>query len=248
MTTANGRPAHKIAGIALIVGALMTALGSMLYPGALNVSVDRMDFGASIDAVTASPAMAHATTLASILGVILLAVGAFYFFRLAPSQTSLTGLALRFGIASMLFSWGIYVAQMSTGHTVVPILTYGVGEGTGVDVQDRLRDLAMSVYAAGAVLHYAFLSVSCVASILLGLGLAARFPTMNLFKAAAYGLVLVGVLLGANLAFVQHVEGLGSSAVLVIAGGALGVGIICWVALGIGLYQANADLVPEEAA
>ncbi|MCE2469468.1 MAG: hypothetical protein J4F32_02940 [Dehalococcoidia bacterium] len=245
-SVAAGMRAHKAAGLALIIGALLTAGAALLYPGALDGFVDRLDFGARVDAVTGSPNMTHVTTLASIFGVVLLAFGAFYLFRLAPSQASLAGLALRFGIGGMLFSWGVYVAQMSTSHTIVPILAHGVGEGTGPEVQAELNALALSVYAAGAVLHYAFLSISCVASILMGLGLAARFASMNLFKAAAYGLVLLGVLLGANLAFVQHVEGLGPSVMLTIAGGSLWIGVLCWIVLRVGLYQGQADLVPDE--
>ena len=47
-----------------------------------------------------------------------------------------------------------------------------------------------------------------------------------------------------NLAFVQHAEDLRPSVMLAIAGGSLWTGVLCWIVLGVGLYQGHADLVP----
>ena len=55
-------------------------------------------------------------------------------------------------------------------------------------------------------MHVAFLSVASVAATFLGLGLAARFGAMNVFKLAAYGMVLVGVVGLLNLGVAQHIH------------------------------------------
>ena len=115
-------------------------------------------------------------------------------------------MVLRTGLIGMLFCWGVYALQMATNHMVVHIMTHGIGGGTGPEAQAQLQELAQTIYAVGGALHIGFLAISCVASILLGLGLASRFSEMNPYKAAAYGLVFIGVLLLLNLIILQHIH------------------------------------------
>ena len=77
-----------------------------------------------------------------------------------------------------------------------------------------MQDLALAVYSVGDALHIAFLSISWVASILMGLGIASSFGEMSVLKAAANGLVLVGVLL------------------LLISSSSLTMGLACYFVIG----------------
>ena len=165
--------------------------------------------------------LTHAMTLVLIFGVPLEAFGVMPFYRLTGGQRTLAGVALRTGLIGMLFCWGVYALQMATNHMVVHIMTHGIGGGTGPEVQAQLQELATNIYAVSGALHIGFLAISCVASILLGLGLASRFSEMNPFKAAAYGLVLIGVLPLLNLIIVQHIHDIDMSLILLISSGAL---------------------------
>ena len=57
-----------------------------------------------------------------------------------------------------------------------------------------------------AGMHFAFLAVYPFAAMLFGLGLAPRFQTMNAFKLASYGMVLVGAVGLINIVLVQHIH------------------------------------------
>ena len=128
---------------------------------------------------------------------------------------------------------------------VVHITQHGIGSGTAQEMQAQLQDFAVAVYSAGGALHVAFLSVSSVASVLLGLGLASRFGAMSIFKAAAYGLVLVGALSLVNFLIVQHIHSIDLGLVAAFLAGILTLGAICYFVLGLGMYQGRSELVPE---
>ena len=119
--------------------------------------------------------------------------------------------------------------------------------GTGPGQQAQLQDLAIAIYGVGGALHIGFLSVSSVASILLVLGIASRFSEMNVFKAAADGLVLVGVFLLLNLTIVQHLHNLDLSVMLLIASSSLFLGLACYFVIGIGIFQGRKEFLPDEA-
>ena len=118
-------------------------------------------------------------------------------------------------------------------------------EEPGRERKPNCKELAMTIYAVGDALHIGFLAISCVASILLGLGLASRFSEMNPFKAAAYGLVFIRVLLLLNLIILQHIHDVNISVMLLISSGALFLGTVCYFVLGIGLYKGRRELLPE---
>ena len=227
--------------IFLVVGSLFTPGNFLIDP------VDQTDFAESVSALADNSFLTHLMTLVLIFGVLLEAFGVMPFFRLTGGQRTVAGMVLRTGLIGMLFCWGVYALQLATNHMVVHIMTHGIGGGTGPEVQAQLQELAQTIYAVGGALHIGFLAISCVASILLGLGLASRFSAMNPFKAAAYGLVFIGVLLLLNLIIIQHIHNVNISVILLISSGALFLGTVCYFVLGIGLYQGRRELLPDES-
>lgn len=238
---------NKLAGKALILGVILLLVGILITPGgAIIGSVDQTDFAEAIGALDKYAPLSHTASLLVIFGTLFLAFGVMPLFRLTGGQRTLAGMALRTGLIGMLFSWGIYVLQLGTTHMVVHIMTHGIGQGTGAGQQAQLQDLAIAIYAVGGAVHIGFLSISCVASILLGLGIASRFSEMNVFKLAAYGLVLVGVLLVLNLTIVQHLHGVDLTVLLLISSSSLFLGLVCYFVLGIALFSGQEELLPNE--
>ena len=128
---------------------------------------------------------------------------------------------------------------------VVHITQHGVGDP---GMQAELEDFAVAVFSGGAAVHVAFLSVSSVAAIFLGLGLASRFGAMNVFKVAAYGLVLVGVIGLLNLIVAEHIHDIDIALIALISNGILTIGALCYLALGLGMYQGRSEFVPDDAS
>lgn len=238
---------NKMAGKALIVGVILLLAGILFMPGGpILDSVDQTDFTAAVNALADNSPLSHTMTLLMIFGVLFMAFGVMPLFRLTAGQRTPAGLALWIGLIGMIVAWGVFIMQSATNHMVVHIMDNGIGAGTGAAQQATLQDLALAVYSAGGTLHIAFLSISCLASIMLGLGIANRFTETNLFKVGAYGLVLVGVLLLLNLLVVQHFD-IELSVLLLISSSSLFLGLVCYFVLGIALFQGRKELLPDDA-
>ena len=245
--TGNLLMTNKLAGKALILGVILLLAGILFMPGGpILDSVDQTDFVAAVNALADNSPLSHTMTLLMIFGVLLMAFGVMPLFRLTGGQRKLSGLALWTGLIGMIIAWGVFIMQAATNHMVVHILDNGIGAGTGAAQQAMLQDVAVSVFSMGGTLHIAFLSISCLASIALGLGIVSRFAEMNLFKAAAYGLMLVGILLLANLLVVQHFD-IALGVLVLISSSSLFLGLVCYFVLGIALYQGRQELLPDDA-
>ena len=234
---------NKLAGKALILGVILLLVGILFTPGgAIIGTVDQTDFTKAVNALVEYSALSHTMSLLMIFGVLLFIFGVMPFFRLTGGQRTLAGMALWTGLIGMILAWTVFIMQTATNHMVVHVMEKGIGAGQDAMVQD----IALTVFSVGGALHIAFLSISCLASILLGLGLASRFAETNLFKLAAYGLVLVGVLLLLNLAVVQHFDNLDFSVLILISSGSLFLGLVCYFILGIALFQGREELLPND--
>ena len=200
-------PENKTAGIALIAGLILTLFASLLYPGGVLIdSVDQTNFHGAIAAMSDNANITHAMTLLFIPcnpdgGV-----------RLARARS-----AGRPGRKPCRHSFAIRVRrnciQLGLVHCRTGLKAHGRPHNTArsgrwdrLGSAAQLQTLAEAVYSGGAAVHVAFLSVASVAATFLGLGLAARFGAMNVFKLAAYGMVLVGVVGLLNLGVAQHIH------------------------------------------
>lgn len=238
---------NKLAGKALILGVLLLLAGILFNPGGPIVgSVDQTDFVATVDVLAEYAPLSHTMTLLMIFGTLMMAYGVIPLFRLTGSRRTLAGLALWTGLIGMIIAWAVFIMQMATNHMVIHIMEKGIGAGTGSGQQAILQNLSLAVFSMGGALHIAFLSISCVASVLMGLGIASRFAETNLFKLAAHGLTLVGVLLLLNLLVVQHFD-IDIRVLVLISSGSLFLGMVCYLVLGIALFQGRQELLPDDS-
>ena len=239
---------NKLAGKALILGVFLLLAGILFTPGGPIIdSVDQTDFAATVNVLADNSPISHTMTLLMIFGVLLMAFGVMPLFRLTGGQRSLAGMALWTGLIGMILAWIVFIMQQSTNHMVVHVMEKGIGAGTGAGQAAMLQDIALTVFSVGGALYIAFLSISCLASILLGLGIASRFSEMSMFKLAAHGLTLVGVLLLLNLAVVQHFDNLDISVLVLISSSSLFLGLVCYFVLGIALFRGRKELLPDDA-
>ena len=207
MSMSSALPENKTAGIALVFYLVLSLIVSLLHPGGVLIDpVDQTDFAAAIGAMSDNANLSHETTLLFIIAILLEAYGLLALFSLVGRRGSLADAALRFGLVGIIFSGGLFIIELGARHMVVHIMTHGVGAGTGPEAQAHLQTLSQAVHSGGAAAHIAFLSVASVASLFLGIGIASRFAAMKVYKLAAYGMVLVGVVGLLNLAVVQHIH------------------------------------------
>ena len=231
--------------MALIAGVILTIIASLLFPGGpLIDSVDQGDFPASIAVMSDSGTITHVPTLALIIGTLLEGYALLAFFRLLGRKGSLADSALRFGLVASLFGWGVFIVGMGMRHMVVHVTQHGVGAGASPD----LDGLALTIYTAMAGMHFAFLAVYPFAAMLFGLGLAPRFQTMNAFKLASYGMVLVGAVGLINIVLVQHIHDVDVGLFALISNSFLMLGAVFFLILGVGMYQGRSEFTGEDSS
>lgn len=248
MTTGsiNVLPEIRSGGLALVAGVILALLVSLFSPGgALVDRVDGFDFPTIVTAMADNPSVTHITTLGLTFALLLHAYGLLALFRLPPRQ-GFGDSALRFGIVASVIGWVLLIVEAATRHMVVRIVEQGIGTGTGQDVQPQLDDLALAVFSTGAAIHFAFIAVSSVAALMLGVGLAARSRGLNVYGLAAYAMALVGVAGLFNLLVLQHFEGIDLLIFALVSNGVLTVGAICFFIFGVGMYRGSSEFAPQE--
>ena len=237
------QPATRLGGLALIVGVILLFLASLLLPGGVLLDpVDQTDFPVALEAMADNASLAHLTSMLSIIGMFLYAYCALTWLRLSR-QTGLGDSLLRLGVFASLFGWALYAIAMGMRHFSVHLMQRGMQAGAD---QAFFNNLALSVYAPMAGIIIALVTVYPVASMLVGVGLASRFRSMSIFKLASYGLVLMGVLAGINFLILQHVPGIDPAVLLRNDNGMLAFGSLCFIIIGLGMYQGQSDLTSED--
>lgn len=240
---------NKSAGLALMAGVVLSIPAFLFHPGGIFISpVDLNDFPATIAVLTDHASLTHVITMVMVLSLFLESYGFFALTRIRSRTGSLSGYALRFGVVGMLFSYGALALELGTRHMVVHITIHGVTGEAGVAPALALPDLALTIYVAGVAMHVTFLFVSALAAMLLGLGLAAHFATLNIYRIAGYGMALVGVAGLVNVVLVQHFHGVDFATVAIITNLVLLVGTAWLFIIGVGLYKGISEFeVPSPA-
>ena len=245
-TASNASSLSKTAGLAIMAGVVLLLLASIFYPGGAVIDpVDQTDFGAALGALGANASLGHLTAMVSAIGMLLYGYGFFTLLRLLRSQQNLSDAALRFGIAASMFGWGIFIIGMGMRHGAIHFMQRSAME-TGAEAQ-ALSDLALVCHAITVGLVLAFLAVYPVGSTLVGIGLAPRFSTMNIFKLASMGLVAVGAAGFINFLIVQHAPGVSVEVLLLSNNSILFIGSIFLFIIGLGLRQGRSELSAEDS-
>ena len=103
-----------------------------------------------------------------------------------------------------------------------------------------------SLFAAAAGLHFAFLYVTSIGSTIFGYGLARRCVGMSIFKLAAFGLALTGLLSFILLMIAEHAPGIDLHGLAVASNGVLLFGSLCILIIGVGILKGRQEFVVEE--
>ena len=237
----------RLAGLALLVGVVVTMVGSIIFPGGPIVdTVDQTDFEGAIEALAANPGLGHLTTLMVILGMLLHGYGLLALFGLARGGEGFQGPGLRFGIILSLFGWGLFILSLAKRHMVIH-LTQRADIADTASLQEFFEGAALTGHLETSGLVLGFITIYPFGSALTGLGLAPRFDGMDVFKAACYGLVLVGALGFLNFIYALFVPDTDLVLHLLINNVVLMVGSVCLFVVGLGMYRGRSEFTPDDA-
>ena len=235
----------KYAGIALVVGPVLSYVSAMLFPGnALINPVDQTDFPAAVNAIANAPVLAHLMIFATILAMMLMAFGFFGLLPLAARQEGFGGTLLKFGIILSIIEWSIVIIAMGMKHFVTHLMQRAADAGSGSADYAFFQDSALVIHTDMTGVLLAFITIFPFASTLAGIGIADRIPSMNLSKIAAYLLIVSGV--GGFFAYlVAMLTGGDPLFYLTVFNILLLVGSVGLIGVGIGMFRGSEGLTEE---
>ena len=235
-------PWVKAGGIALMVAVIGSLAGSFLYPGGPIIDpVDQTNFPFAIQRLGEYAGLAHITTTVVILAMMLQSFGLFTLYNLYSPGGGFPGLALRLGIITSLFGWGLFLVSLGMRHMVIHLMQRSMNPAEVVELRSQLEGLALTTHVEMAALLLAFIAVYPIASVLVGIGLSARFSRMNAYRIAGYGLVIIGIGGFINFQVAQHVVGISLDSLLINNNLLLSVGAICLFVIGYGMFRGREE-------
>ena len=238
----------KCAGIALIAGVVLAFVAPIFMPGyALIDPVDQTDFAAARDALGGSAVLAHWVNFVSVLSLLLMIFGFLGLYPLASQQGGLWGKILQFGIIASIVEWGILIIAAGMRHFVIHLMQRSeMADGPLTPAEFEAG--ALAVHTDMIAITLAFIALYPIASITVGLGLANRFGSTDIYKVAAYVMAAAGVVGLVNFLFAMSAPDLGVQTLLLINNLALYVAGITFIVVGYGMFRGRKELAEEEGS
>ncbi|MYF79772.1 MAG: hypothetical protein F4180_08010 [Chloroflexi bacterium] len=239
----------KYAGIAMMVGILLSIVASLLYPGNTLVNgVDQTDFPAALEVIADAPTLAHAMVFLSILAMLLISFGAYGLFPLATRLGGLSGTLLKFGIIISIIEWSINIIGLGMRHFVTHLNQRASNAAAGSEDQILLEETALVIHTTLTAVFLAFITIYPFATMLVGYGVGKLIQTMNAFKIGANVLLVSGAAGLITYLAAMFVPGDEPVVYLMIFNILLFIGSICLFIVGLGMYRGSEGLSEEAAS
>ena len=238
--------AMRYAGLALIVGVLLSFVVPLFVPGyTLINAVDQTDFRAARDALAEMPVLAQWMTFFTLISLVLMIFGFVGLWPLASRQEGMGGKLLQFGIIATIIEWSILFLSQGIKHFEIHLLQRSSMEAEGSALATEFEAAALALHMDVTGVTLAFVALAPIASSMFGLGLAQRFASMDLLKAACYVLPAGGVIGLLNFLFAMNAPGAGIQSLLMVNTIVLYIQGLCLIVVGLGMFQERRELSEE---
>ena len=231
-------------GLALMLGVVLAFIGSTFMPGSFLIDrADPFDYVSTVDAWSNNTILAQWMTFITLISMMLMVFGVLGLYPLASSQGGLAGRLLQFGIVASIIEWSVLVVTQGMRHFSIHLLQREELGHSGLDFATG----ALEVHVVTIAVTMMFLAVFPIATLLTGLGLAARFGSMDVYKIASYLLVIGGIIGLVNFIIALNSPELGLDLLLFVNSAVLYIGGICLFIIGLGMYKGRSELTADVA-
>lgn len=215
-------------------------IGSLLTPGGLIIDpADSSSFAEAAGVLGDNSELAQYVTFIFVISVVLYWFG-LHTLQRAFSSSSVMDRVSGFALNIFLLGYAFLIIELSVRHIPIHMLAHGVGSSAA-------EEEAMTTTLLAGGIHFAFLYVTSIGSAIFGYGLARRCEGMSIFKLAALGLSLTGLLSFVVLMIAEHVPAIDLHGVAVASNGVLLFGSLCIIVIGVGIMKGRREFVGAEA-
>lgn len=231
---------NKIAGLLLIVGAVLTVGTYLITPGLVLVdpveTTDLVEWGRVLHE---NANLSFFALILSVLGLLLQLLGVFALRRVLASDTAGDTIA-RFGVLALAVGIVVAVIERGLSYTVVQTLEYGVGAGAGPDQSQLLNLIAITILTAESGIS--LIGFYAVLLGLMGLGIGALMRVQSYYYKAVSGMMTLASFVSLTFATViSPFYGLAHTFYFVFAL-AIGLGNLWFAMIGVGLWKGIPEL------
>ena len=235
----------KHAGLVLMVGMALAWVGGLFMPGYVIAPADQTDFPAAVAALGDLPVLAQWMNFIMLISLLLLIAGFVVFYSVASRQAGAGGKLLQLGIIISVIEWSTFIVVVGMRHFEIHLMQRSnLADGGSLSAAD-FEAAALAVHIALTAVLLASVALYPLASITVGLGMAKRFASMNLYKGAGYVMAAAGALGVVNFLVAMNVPDLGLRTPFLLNSVALYVAGICLFILGFGMYRGRSELAGE---
>ncbi|MYD66308.1 MAG: hypothetical protein F4X26_10085 [Chloroflexi bacterium] len=234
---------NSAAGWALIAAVVIGFVASLITPGGLLVEpTDTAAFSEAAGVLGNNSELAQFATFALVVSIVL------YWFGLSSLRRAFSGDSVmdtvsRFALNIFLLGYVILIVELSFRHILTHVLAHGVGSSASEE-----KAMAVTLFAAAAGLHIAFLYVSSIGSTVFAYGLARRSASMDIFQLASWGLALTGLAIFIVLMVAEHMPDVDLHGVAVASNLMLLFASLCIVVIAVGIMRGRREFVGDDAA
>ena len=234
---------NSLAGWALILAVVVGFIASILTPGGLIIDpVDTNNFEEAAVVLGDNSEIAQWMTFLLVVSVVLYWFGLNSLRRAFSSGSSMDKLS-RFALNVFLLGYAFLIIELGIRHILTHILAHGVGGSPAEE-----KTMAITLFAAAAGIHLAFLYVAAIGSMIFGYGLVRRCAGISIFRLASLGMALTGLGSFIVLMIAEHVPAIDLHGIALASNAVLLFGSLCILVIGIGIIQGRREFVGDKAA
>ena len=224
----------RVGGLALILGAALYIVATLLMPGFVIGATDPNDLQATIDAVADRPLLTYFAAAIGTAGVMFLLWGYLVVWQTAQTPCALD-IFIKYGLVSVTIAVVFLLLGHAFNYTASHVVEHSIGAGTGPVQTEALETTAMHMLSTGGVARLVGAVTGLTGYIALGFGFARKFkPGGYRLIARVVGIVATISMIGLILT-VPFFDFMNPSAPVFNALSVLY--FLWWIVIGVGVYQ-----------
>lgn len=224
----------RIGGLALILGAALYIVATLITPGHLIGATDAADLGSLVDAIGDSPLLTAFAAMLGSVSLMLLIWGMTVMWQTAQSPCALDTF-VKFGLAGIFLALVGFLIAQCLNYTTSHVVDHGIGAGTGPDQTETLRAIAIHMQSVAGVARLLGALSGLTGYVVLGFAFARKFkPGMYRILARIVGIAAIVSLVGVVLTepFHELIDALAPIFTVLSI-----LYLVWWIIIGIGVYQ-----------
>lgn len=224
----------RIGGSALILGAALYIVATLITPGHLIGATDAADLGSLVDAIADSPLLTAFAAMLGSVSLMFLIWGLTVMWQTAQSPCALDTF-VKFGLIGIFLALVSFLIAQCLNYTTSHVVDHGIGSGTGPDQTETLRTIAIHMQSVAGVARLLGALSGLTGYVVLGFAFARKFkPGTYRILARIVGIAAIVSLIGVVLTepFHELIDALAPIFTVLSI-----LYLVWWIIIGIGVYQ-----------